>query len=56
MKRAHNPRMDPDSIDLCDLDRFAAGFPHETFRWYERPSWSYTSVILLIFSLRLPVW
>ena len=33
MKRAHNPRMDPDSIDLCDLDRFAAGFPHETFRW-----------------------
>jgi cytochrome P450 len=25
--------MNAADIDLCDLDRFAAGFPHETFRW-----------------------
>ena len=30
-----------DGIDLCDLDRFADGFPHDTFRLLrtEAPVW-----------------
>lgn len=33
--------MDLDAIDLCDLDRFASGFPHEWFTALrrERPVW-----------------
>src|SRR4051812_29712761 len=33
--------VDPDRIDLCDLDAFVDGFPHEPFAWLraEAPVW-----------------
>lgn len=33
--------LDPGDVDLCDLDRFAQGFPHDVFSWLRghRPVW-----------------